>query len=88
MSKLTPPAMQNLKRREEFFKTHPEYKNSKLELARINRLKAYRKNKGKKKIVPQPKIVDGAKFYEGLKKQNSKSNFFKRILNVFNRKTK
>ena len=38
MTKLTPPSIKNRARRKKFFKDHPELKNSKTELERIERL--------------------------------------------------
>lgn len=74
MAKLTPPAPQHLKRREEFFKAHPEHPKAKGELEKITRIKEYKgigpdwKPLPRKKGVPQ---IDGAEYYKMLKQRFS-----------------
>ena len=45
MSKLTPPALQNLTKRKAFFLTHSDHPNAEEELMRINTLEQSKKQK-------------------------------------------
>ena len=90
MSKLTPPALQNLKRREDFFKIHPEYPGAKQELNRIAKIREYNLKKFAKS--KQTKNMDGAEYYRQLQakenkspvqKQEQKKNLFGRLMNKF-----
>ena len=101
MSKLTPPALQNLKRREDFYRQHPELQESKYELDRIKSIreskmvKRVKRAKYSKSLNDTDAIeaaVDGAEFYRKLKEKdsldkskNKKEGIFKRILKIFNR---
>jgi hypothetical protein len=86
MSKLTPPAMQNLQKRENFFKEHPEYKNSEKELERIKYIRECRKN-----LVSSKKVQKSDETYQNYRPTQykvKKQGFLKKIFNMFNRGTK
>lgn len=98
MSKLTPPALQNLKRRQDFYKKHSELPEAENELKRIQAIKNYKRLDNNWKTLKKPKVkgqenaVDGAEFYRKLKEQealdkklNKKDNVIKRIFKIFNR---
>jgi hypothetical protein len=92
MSKLTPPALQNLKRREDFYKQHSELPESKYELERIQAIRQYKNSKKLKskysKNFPE-KPLDGLEYYKKVKEQEAKDRKFfnpiNRLLKMFNR---
>lgn len=93
MAKLIPPAIQNLKKRETFFKANPEYPNSAFELETISKIKAYKNLDSNWNTLPKKQIPqDGVEYYKKLKQQytikkDSKKqlNPFKRLMRMFNR---
>lgn len=100
MAKLTPPAPQHLKKREEFFKAHPELPKAKGELEKIARIKEYKGIGPDWKPLPRKKKgqqIDGAEYYRKLKEtykdspavkvkqDNVVSKTFKNVMKLFNR---
>jgi len=96
MSKLTPPAPQNLNKREAFFNANPEYPNAANELLKIGQLRKSQEAiiasncKAKKDV----KKADGLEFYNHMKekynpaapaKDNIFQHIFKTALKRFNR---
>ena len=101
MAKLTPPAPQHLKKREDFFKAHPELPKAKGELEKIARIKEYKGIGPDWKALPRKKRgqqIDGAEYYRKFKEQykdapgtvkvrqeNVVQKTFKNVMKLFNR---
>jgi len=98
MSTLKAPALQNLKKREDFFKLNPTFPGCMEALNRISYIKKIKGIDANWKVHPKivkSSTVDGAEFYKNMQKNKiksqqkpSKDNPFKALLRMFNRGTK